>query len=147
MKFSQIKQIRTVCDELVSQPAWREVVEKILDSEQDFDVDGVRFIHDDVILSVLADELANNEYARGCFPAGCIAAATGWPEVLIAAAQAEQAYQQIGAAMNEGQTRKLAEIYSRADGFGRYFNAVDGNEEELPVDGLGLFHVFDNRGW
>ena len=146
MKFSQIKQIRTVCDELVSQPAWREVVEKILDSEQDFDVDGVRFIHDDIILDVLADELTNDGFILGCFAAVCIAEATGWPVVLIEAAQSGHAYQQIGAAMDKDQVRKLAEIYSGADGFGHHFNAYDGGEEELTVDGFGLFHVFDNRG-
>lgn len=146
MKYSQIKQIRGLCDALVSAPAWRDVVEKILSGVQDFEVDGVRFIHDDVILSVLADELTNNEYILGCFAAWCIAEATGWPEVLITAVQKAEAYAEIGAAMHAGQVRKLAEIYSSADGFGHHFNAYDGNEEELNVDGFGLFHVFDNRG-
>lgn len=146
MKYQTIKQIRALCDDLVSAPAWREVVESIATGEQDFEVGNVRFIHDDVILSVLADELASDEYILGCFSAWCIAEATDWPEVLIEAAQAGEAYEQIGAAMTNDQIRKLAEIYSSADGFGHHFNRYDGNEEELNVDGFGLFHVFDNRG-
>ena len=145
MKYSQIKKIRGLCNDLVSTPAWRDVVEKILSGVQDFEVGNVRFVHDDVIIDVLADELASDEYVLGCFAAGCIAEATGWTEVLIAAAQSGQAYAQIGAAMDKDQVRKIAEIYSSADGFGHYFNRYDGGEEELTVDGFGLFHVFDNR--
>lgn len=146
MKYSTIKQIRGLCDFLVSTPAWREVVEAIVSGGRDFEVDCVRFIHDDVILNTLADELTNNEYILGCFASGAIAEATGWPVVLIAAAQAGKAYEQIGAAMDKGQIRKLAEIYSGADGYGHHFNRYDFSEEELTVDGFGLFHVFDNRG-
>ena len=146
MMCSTIKQIRELCDGLVSAPAWRGVVAKILSGEQDFEVGNVRFIHDDVIIDVRVDELTNNEYLLGCFRAGCIAEATGWPEVLITAAQNAAEYAAIGDAMDADQVRKLAEIYSRADGFGCYFNAYDGSEEELAVDGFGLFHIFDNRG-
>ena len=143
MKYSQTQKL---IEAMVSAPAWREVVEKILSGGQDFEVDGVRFIHDDVILSVLADELTNDEFILGCFAAGCIAEATGWPEVLITTVQKAEAYAEIGAAMDADQVRKLAEIYSSADGFGHHFNRYDGSEEELIVDGFGLFHVFDNRG-
>lgn len=146
MKYSQIKKIKSFCDTLVSTPAWRDVVEAIVSGVQDFEVDGVRFLHDDVILDTLVDELANDEYILGGFAAWCIAEATGWPEVLIKAAQKAAAYAEIGAAMDKWQIRKLAEIYSSADGFGHHFNGYDGNEEELSVDGFGLFHVFDNRG-
>lgn len=146
MKYATIKQIKAFCDALVSTPTWYDVVEKILANEQDFTVDGVRFIHDDVIIDVLADELAIDEYVLGCFAAWCIARATGWPVVLIEAAQKGGAYAEIGAAMTEDQIRELAEIYSHADGFGHYFNVYDSSEAELTVDGFGLFHVFDNRG-
>lgn len=145
MKYSTSKQIRTFCDDLVSTPAWREVVESIATGEQDFEVDGVRFIHDDVIVRTLVEELSGDRYIVGCSAAWCIAEATGWPLVLIKAAQKGGAYAEIGAAMNTDQVRKLAEIYSRADGFGHHFNVYDGGEEELNVDGFGLFHVFDNN--
>ena len=146
MKYSQIKQIRALCDDLVSVHAWRDVVEKILSGVQDFEVDGDRFIHDDVILSVLADELTNNEYILGGFASWCIAQATDWPALLIEAAQKGRAYAEIGDAMDTDQIRKLAEIYSSAEGFGHHFNRYDGGEEELRVEEFGLFHVFDNRG-
>lgn len=146
MKYSQIKKIKSFCDTLVSTPAWRDVVEAIVSGVQDFEVDDVRFIHDAGILDVMTDELARDEYILGGFAAWCIAEATGWPVVLIEVAQSGQAYAQIGAAMGKEQVRKLAEIYSSADGFGHHFNGYDGNEEELSVDGFGLFHVFDNRG-
>ena len=146
MKYSQIKKIKSCCDDLVSPPAWRDVVEKILSGIQDFEVGGVRYIHADVILSVLVEELTNDEYILGCFAAGCIAEATGWPAVLIEAAQKGGAYAEIGAAMDADQVRRLAEIYSSADGFGHHFNVYDGGEEELRVEEFGLFHVFDNRG-
>ena len=145
VKHSQIKKIRTLCDDLVSAPSWREVVDAIVSGGQDFEVDGVRFINDDVIVDVLADELAGDEYILGCFAAWCLAEATDWPVVLIEAAQNAEGYAEIGAAMAKRQICKLAEIYSRADGFGHHFNAYDGSEEEINVDGFGLFHVFDNR--
>ena len=148
LSFSQIKEIKAFCESLVSEPDWREVVGQMVDSESDFEVDNVRFISDAVIDDVLADELANDEYVLGCFAASAIAEATGWPIALIEAAQKGEAYQEIGEAMTSEHVRRLAEIYSSADGYGHHFNGYDFSEEELAVKfshGTVTYHVFDNR--
>ncbi len=145
MKLSDIRNIRALCDDLVSSPDWREVVRNIADASPDFEVDGVRFIDDAVIEETLADEIGADTYTLGCFNASAIADATGWPVVLIEAAQKGEAYAEIGDAMTREQIEALAEIYARYDGYGHHFNSWDSSEEELRVNGV-LFHIFDNRG-
>ena len=49
MEYSEIKAVKLFCDGLFSSPDWREVVQNVLDGEDDFEVDNVRFIADDVI--------------------------------------------------------------------------------------------------
>lgn len=145
LTFSQIKEIKSFCEDLFSTPAWREVVEQIIEGENDFEVNNVRFINADVIDSVLADELAGDEYVLGCFKASFIAEVTGWPEVLIEAGQTGGAYSQIGKALIDGGfVEDMAKAYATADGYGHHFNKYDGGEEELSVAGS-LFHVFDNH--
>lgn len=144
MKFSQLKAIKTFCESLHSTPDWREVIDNLDKDNYDFEVDNVRFIKDSEILDVLADELANDEYLLGCFNASAIAEATGWPQVLIEAAQKGEAFEEIGKAMTGEDVMQLAHIYSQADGFGHHFNSYDFSEEEIIINGE-LFHVFDNR--
>lgn len=145
LTFSQIKEIKSFCEDLFSTPNWREVVEQIVDGETDFEVDNVRFIHTDSIDSVLADELEGDEYVLGCFNSNFIADVTGWPEVLIKAGQNGGAYSEIGQALIDGDfAPALAKAYASADGYGHHFNSYDGNEEELKVAGS-MFHVFDQH--
>ena len=144
IKFSQIKDLKSFCDNLFSTPDYRGVLACIINGEEDFEVDNVRFISSEIIDETLADELESDTYDLGCFCAQAIAHATGWPIVLIEAAQKGEAFEAIGDAMTRYQIEKLADYYSSVDGYGHRFNRYDGGEEELLFNGI-HFHVFDNR--
>lgn len=145
MKFSEIKQVKEFCDNLFSTPDWREVVQNIIDGDDDFTVDDVRFIKSDSIDSVLADELSGDAYVLGCFNASFIADVTGWPIALIEAAQKGDGTEALGQAIIDcGFCEKMAEEYASADGYGHHFNSYDGGEEEETFNGV-AYHIFDNH--
>lgn len=144
MKYSEIKKVKEFCNSLFSTPDWREVVEAINNGETDFEVDDVRFITSDTILEVLEDELAADEYTLGCFNASAISEATGWPMVLIEAAQKGEQFEEIGKAMNGEHIAALAELYARYDGYGAHFNSWNGGEDEITINEID-FYVFDNH--
>ena len=143
MKYSEIKNLKALCQSLLSEPDWREVLNNAL-SDDDFEVDNTRFIADESIDQIQADEMQADSYILGRFNAYAIAEATGWPVVLIEAAQKGEAFEEIGDAMSREQVEALQQIYCSADGYGHHFNGYDGNEEEIEVNGK-LFHVFDNH--
>src|SRR5690606_3659164 len=124
------KNLKQFCDNLLSTPDWREVLEHVTDGDTDFEVNNVRFITSDTILEVLEDELAADEYCLGAFNAWCIADATGWPVALIEAAQKGEQYEEIGKARTGEHIAALAELYVRHDGYGHHFNHYDFSEEE-----------------
>lgn len=142
MKYSELKSIRKFCDGLHSEPAWREVVENI--GQDDFTVDNVRFIRADAVDEIQADEMESDRYILGCFNASAIAEATGWPVVLIEAAQKGESFEEIGKGMTREQIEALQQIYCRADGYGHHFNSYDFSEEEITLDGVDYL-VFDCR--
>jgi hypothetical protein len=145
MKFSQVKEVIEVCNDLFSTPDWREVVQNIVDDENDFTVDNVRFIKADEIDSVLADELSGDAYVLGCFNASFISDVTGWPIALIEAAQKGDAHDALGQAIiNEGYCESLAEAYASADGYGHHFNSYDSGEDEQKLNGVN-YYIFDNH--
>jgi hypothetical protein len=144
MKLSQLRELKSFCSNLHSQPDWREVLENIGTQQDDFTINDVRFIHDQAIREVLEDELANDEYCLGCFNANAIAEATGWPELLIKAAQDGEQYEAIGKAMTGEHVANLAQIYVDADGYGHHFNSYDFSEEFITVNGQS-YYVFDNH--
>lgn len=144
MNYSELKNLKSFCQSLHSEPNWREVLEQALSGNDDFEVDNVRFIADESIDQIQADEMEADTYILGCFNAYAIAEATDWPVALIEAAQKVEAYSEIGDAMSREHIEKLQQIYSSADGYGHHFNRYNGNEEEVEIDGK-LFHVFDNR--
>ena len=144
MKLSEIKTLKSFCNSLFSTPDYREVLACILNGEDDFEVNNVRFISAETIDETLADELENDRYILGCFYAHAIAHATDWPIVLIEAAQKGEAFDAIGEAMTREQIEKLADYYSSMDGYGAHFNGYDGGEEWLSCNGIN-YHVFDNH--
>ncbi len=144
MKLSEIKKLKLFCESLHSNPDYKEVLENITKGEDDFWVDEVRFINTNSIQEVLEDYLASDEYTLGCFTSYAIAEATGWPQVLIEAAQKGEAFEEIGKAMRAEHIAELARIYASQDGYGHAFNAYDFSEEELKINDE-LYHVFDNR--
>lgn len=148
MKLSTIRTIKNFCEDLTSQPNWREVVGNINNNESDFEVDNVRFIADDSILSVMVDEIFSDEYCLGCFNADFISENSNLNYELVQACQESQAYEAIGKALNDtlDQDEKAAfcEAYASADGYGHHFNHYDFSEDEINVNSV-LYHVFDNR--
>ncbi len=143
MKYSEIKNLKAFCQFLHSEPSWREVLEQAL-SDDDFEVDSVRFIADESIDQIQADEMQGDSYVLGLFSAYVIAEVTDWPVALIEAAQKGEAFEEIGEAMSREQVEALQQIRCLADGYGPHFNSYDGNEEEVEINGK-LFHVFDNH--
>ena len=115
MKYAEIKKLKSFCQSLHSEPNWREVLEQAL-SDDDFEVDNVRFIADEPIDQIQADEMQGDSYALGCFHAYAIADATGWPVALIEAAQKGGAFEEIGDAMGREQIEALQQVYCRAQG-------------------------------
>ena len=145
MKLSQIKELKSFCEDLFSTPNWREVLEEVLNDNDDFTVDDVRFIESDSINDILASELESDEYVLGCFNSSFISDVTGWPMVLIEAAQTNEGYAKLGKAIiKEGFMEDLAKKYASADGYGHHFNSYDGSEEEVTINGK-LYHVFDQH--
>lgn len=145
MKFSQIKQVVEFCNNLHSEPNWREVLENVLEGLDDFEVNDVRFIKGSEIDSVLTSELESDEYILGCFNASFIAQVTGWPIRLIEVAQKGEAFEELGKAIiAEGYSENMASEYGNTDGYGHHFNHYDGSEEQVTINGV-FYHVFDNR--
>lgn len=148
MKYSEIKDVKDFCEGLYSEPEWREVVQCVVDGEGDFEVDNVRFIKDDAILSVMADEIFSDNYILGCFNASFISENSDLNYELVQACQDSEAFEAIGKALNDTLTddekESFCEAYAGADGYGHHFNRYDGNCEEVTING-NLYHVFDNR--
>lgn len=115
-----------------------EATQYMQDVADDFTVGDYRFIHNDAIDEILADELSGDEYVLGWFNASFIAAVTDWPLALIEAAQKGQQYEAIGKAIIKGKfIRELAEQYARTDGYGHHFATYDGNQYEI-----GAYYAF-----
>jgi len=144
MQYSDIKKIKQFCDNLHSQPDWREVVEEIENGSDDFEIDDVRFIESNSIDAILEDELSSDPYILGCFASWAIADATGWPIELIDIAQKNDAFEDIGKALTGEHISDLASILVQYDGYGHHFNRYDGSEEELILNGR-TYLVFDNH--
>lgn len=111
---------------------YQEALDNMSQEENDFTVSKYRFIHEDAIDDILADELSCDEYVLGCFNASFIASVTSWPIVLIEAAQKGNQYEAIGRALISNDfVRELAEQYARTDGYGHHFATYDGNQYEI----------------
>lgn len=143
MKYSQVKTIKSFCANLFSDPDYREVIAH--SGEDDFEVDGVRFVRDDAIDQIQQDELASDEYILGCFNADFLADVLGIDQEVIEAMQKAEAYEAIGKLIiSMGKLEALQQAYSRADGYGHHFNGYDFSEDEITIDGID-YHVFDCR--
>ena len=129
MKLSNIRTIKSFCEDLVSCPDWREVVSELENNSDDFEVDNVRFIADDSILSIMADEIFSDDYMLGCFNASFISENSRLNYELVQACQDSEAYQAIGKALNDTlsqeQKESFCEAYAIADGYGHHFNHYD----------------------
>ena len=57
MKLSQIRTLKTFCNDLFSQPCFKEVINSVENNEDDFEVNYVRFISAGSIDKIQQDEL------------------------------------------------------------------------------------------
>jgi hypothetical protein len=143
MKYSDVKKIKSFCADLFSKPDYREVISNA--GNDDFEVDGVRFISDSAIDQIQQDELSGDEYILGCFNAWFIADVIGIDLDVIEAMQKAEAFEAIGKLIiSMGKLEELQSAYASADGYGHHFNGYDFGEEEITIDGT-LYHVFDNH--
>lgn len=148
LKFSEVKSLKAFCESLYSEPCYKEVIEEIQNGNEYFEVENVRFISDESILSVMVDEVFNDNYTLGCFNASFIAENSSLNYELVEACQESEAFEAIGKALNDtldqDEKEAFCESYAGCDGYGHHFNSYDSNEEEITIDGI-LYHVFDNH--
>lgn len=145
IKYSEIKNLKAFCEDLTSQPDWREVLNSITSNDQDFEVDNVRFIDTYSIDKIQQEELASDEYVLGCFYDYFLADILKIDIEVIQSIQKDQAYTGLGKMIIEmNKLEELQKAYAGEDGYGHHFNHYDGNEEELFFAGK-TYHVFDNR--
>lgn len=153
MKFSEIKDLKAFCENLHSEPEWREVLEEsttgqLAGENDDFEVNNVRFIKESEILSIMAEEIFSDEFYLGCFNASFIAANSDLNYELLKACQESEAFEAIGKALNDTLTdeekESFCEVYASEAGYGHHFNGYDFSEDEVYINGT-LYLVFDNH--
>jgi len=145
IKYSEIKKLKAFCEDLTSQPDWRDVFNAITCHEQDFEIDKVRFIDTDSIDEIQQEELGGDEYILGCFNADFLSDILSLSVEVIESIQKAEGFEALGKMVLEmDKLEELQEQYASADGYGHHFNHYDGNEEELFFAG-NIYHVFDNR--
>lgn len=129
MKFSELKNIKSFCEQLDSSPNWKEVVNNITSFNTDFEVDNVRFISDDVILEVLTEEIfEGDDYVLGYFNPNFIAQNSDLNYELIKTCQESGAYEAVGKALystlTQDEKMSFCEEYASVDGYGHHFNGM-----------------------
>lgn len=146
ISFSELKNVYKFCNSLTSTPDPREVIDNLCSGETDFEVDNVRFITEDTIVSVLADELKSDLYCLGCFKPVFISENVPALDVeTIEVLQEEEAFEGIGRLIVKlCDMEAFAEGYASADGFGHHFNSYDFSEVEENLLGVS-FYIFDNQ--
>ena len=115
MEYSEIKEVIEFCSGLHSEPDVREVLEEAQYDE--FWVDNVHFISEDVIEQVWEDSLI--EQIKDCYDLSDV---PSFVEI-----------DWVGTADN-----------CKVDGMGHHFNSYDGGEDKVTIDGT-LYYVFDNH--
>lgn len=121
-----------------------EALEALREAEtsDDFTLGNFRFIESSSIDDIMAEEMESCEYTLGCYAAGAIADATGWPTVLIEAAQSGDEFQKIGQAISEQEyTSELQDVVRRYDGYGAHFALYDRHEHDIVI-GRATWYVF-----
>ena len=148
IKFSQIRKLRKFCEDLHSEPDWKEVLEKVLDDDSDFRVSDVRFIGESSIDEIQRDEMSGDLYMLGCFNADFLSAYLPIDSDDIKAIQETGKYEIVGKMALE-HIEEIQQGYAGADGYGAHFNSYDGGEEYITIelaDGeRRSYLVFDNH--
>ncbi len=143
MENLDFKKIRSICAELeenIGVYNWREVVEKLLDDNKDFEVAGYRFISLDSIDKIQQQELESDEYVLGCFNAWFLTSHLEMSEDCIKAIQ-EKAPDALGQLIiSKGVLPDIQRDYAEADGYGHHFAHYDHEEVETSF-GYSAFRV------
>lgn len=98
-----------------------------------------RFIHEDVIDRILADELSDDVYTLGMFQAWFIADILHIPMDSVEKIQKADCYEALGIMMFK-HIEKVAQKYASTDGYGHHFSHYDHSEEHL-CNGYYMFRV------
>jgi len=138
LQFTEIKHIRNEVEN-TGVSDWKDVVASIAEDMGDFEVDGYRFIHEDVIDEIMQEELKNDTYILGCFNANFLAEHIELSEEIIVALQEGEKYEALGEHCL-AYIEEIQEAYRDADGFGHHFAHYDHHEYELDID------QFDEQG-
>jgi hypothetical protein len=124
MKYSEIKKVILFCYDIGEE--WRDVLEKIQEAFDDFNIGDYRFIKIDEIDNIQIKELKSDPYMLGCFSASFISEITALPEEMIKASQETDLYETIGNwLISDNHIESLQEQYSSADGYGAHFAHYD----------------------
>jgi hypothetical protein len=120
----------------------REVLANMVETFDDFEVDGYRFIASNAIDDILCEELEGDEYILGCFNAWFLADVLDIDQEAIEAMQQAEAFEALGKLIiSLGKVRELAKAYSSADTYGHHFAHYDGAERELSSADYYVFKV------
>jgi len=145
MKYSEIKAIKDYCESLHSQPDYREILENIIDSTDDFEVDNVRFIKSDSIDKIQQEELKDDLYLLGCFNSGFLSDILGIDYDVLDTMREAEAFEAIGKLiLSLDKLKDLQAEYSSIDGYGHHFNSYDHSEDEFEISNVS-YYVFDNQ--
>ena len=107
-----------------------DILEQILAKEDDFEVNGHRFIRQDAIAEIQREELASDLYILGCFNADFLAGITDIDVDAIQALQDAEAFEALGKLVLP-HIDDIQRQYSSADGYGHHFAHYDHEEHEI----------------
>jgi len=138
--YSNLKTIIEFCNE--NSIDFKTVINSILSDDNDFEVDGYRFIHEDDIDKIQCDELKSDTYILGCFNADFLADIIPIPYKAIIAMQKAECYSELGE-ICEDYINEIQSEYASADGYGHHFARYDGYtlEDILSISGYYVFRV------
>lgn len=116
----------------------KEALAHMIEGEDDFEIGGYRFIHQDSIDSIMEDELSSDEYVLGAANAWFIAEVTGIDKEVIEAMQKADCYAAIGKMIiSLDCLSEYQQGIVRHDGYGPHFAHYDGEQHDLAN-----YHVF-----
>ena len=133
LQLSEIREIKRELDNY-GIDEFREFIEQIRDDETDFEIDNHRFICEHNIDDILADEITDDLYMLGCFNASFISDLTDIDYDIIETLQDAEAFEGVGKLFLQlCDKSKIAEEYSKYDGYGHHFAHYDGHEQTITI--------------
>ena len=136
----QILKLKKLCKELGLE--YGEVAEEVRVDNRDFEIGDYRFIHENDIDKITADEIGDDVYMLGCFNADFIADNTDLSYDIVEALQQGGQYEALGNhIIDNDYLDDFVQAYISADGYGNHFGRYDGNEIDDILACLG-YYVF-----